>query len=63
MLNEPKTMQEVHEIRLQLHEETKDLTVEQHTEYYRKLAEDAAAKHGIVLKRSEPSRVSTRAAQ
>ncbi|MDR0916861.1 MAG: hypothetical protein LBN02_06690 [Oscillospiraceae bacterium] len=56
-------MQEVHEIRLQLHEETKDLTVEQHTEYYRKLAEDAAAKHGIVLKRSEPSRVSTRAAQ
>ena len=40
-------LQEVHKIRLEIYEETKDLTPEQNTERVRKIGEEAARKYGF----------------
>jgi hypothetical protein len=39
--------QEVNQIRLKIHEETKNLTPEQYTERVRKIGENAAKKYGF----------------
>lgn len=39
--------QEINEIRLRIYEETKDMTAEQLTEYYRKSGEASAKKYGF----------------
>ena len=44
-----KVEQEVNRIRLQIYEETKDMTPEQLTEYYRKSGESAAKKYGFKI--------------
>ena len=38
---------EIDEIRLRIYERTKDLTTEEHTEYYRKSFEEVAKKYGL----------------
>ncbi len=55
MANEPKAMREIHEIRAKLYEETKNMTPEEHTVFYRDKAEEAAKRHGLKLKRPTPS--------
>ncbi len=55
MPNEPKAIREIHAIREKLYDETKNMTPEEHTAYYRRKAEEAAEKHGLKLKRSAPS--------
>ena len=40
---------EVNEIRLQIHEKTKNMTPEQLTEYYRKSGEASAKKYGFKI--------------
>jgi len=39
--------QEVNQIRLNIYEETKDMTIEQYTERVRKIGEKAAKKYGF----------------
>jgi hypothetical protein len=39
-------MKEIHDIRLKIHEETKDMTMEQRMEHTRKSVEEFEAKHG-----------------
>ncbi|MDR1573943.1 MAG: hypothetical protein LBS24_06495 [Clostridiales Family XIII bacterium] len=46
MSNEPRAMKEIHDIRLKIHEETKDMTMEQRMEHTRKSVEEFEAKHG-----------------
>ena len=41
--------QEVNQIRLQIHEKTKDMTPSQITEYYRKSGEATAKKYGFKI--------------
>ena len=38
---------EIDEIRLRIYERTKDMTIEERTEYYRKSSERAAKKYGF----------------
>jgi hypothetical protein len=54
MTNEPKAMKEIHDIRLQIHEETKDMTLEQRREHTRKSVEEFESKYGK-LRRPEPA--------
>jgi hypothetical protein len=49
LANEPMALREIHAIRLMIHEETKGLTAEEHTSYFkgsaaRLLGNEAAAK-------------------
>lgn len=55
MMNEPKAMREIHEIRIKLYEDTKNMTPGEHTAYYRRKAEEVARKHGLKPKRPVPS--------
>ena len=50
MSNEPEAMKEIHDIRLQIYEETKDMTPQQRNEHTQKAAEEFAKKHGITLR-------------
>jgi hypothetical protein len=47
-------MKEIHDIRLRIYEETKDMTQEQRMERTRKSVEEFEAKHGK-LRRPEPA--------
>jgi len=51
MMNEPRAMKEIHDIRLKIYEETKDMTIEQRMEYTRNAAAEFEKKHGIRLRR------------
>lgn len=55
MTNEPKAMREIHAIRERIYEDTKDLSAEAHTEYFRKAAQEMIDKHGLNVKRPTPA--------
>lgn len=55
MTNEPKAMWEIHEIRATLYEKTKNMAPKEHTAFYRRIADEAAQRHGMKLKRPVPS--------
>jgi len=50
---------EIDEIRRRIYERTKDMTTEEHIEYYRKVAEEAAKKYGIKIAPSVDTKVNT----
>jgi len=47
MLNEPKAEREIHDIRLAIYEEIKDMTPEERTSYFAESAREAIDKYGI----------------
>ena len=47
MLNEPKAMREIHEIRAKIYEETKHMTSKEQTEFYHREAEEIVKKYGL----------------
>lgn len=54
MTNEPRAMQEIHEIRAKLYEKTKNMTAKERTAYYRAKAEEMEKKHGVKFNRFPP---------
>ncbi len=56
MRNESEPMKEIHAIREQIYEETKDMTPQQRAEHTRRAAEELATKHGISLLRPNDAR-------
>jgi len=47
-MRKPDTiLDEIHEIRRQIYEETKDLTPEEHLEYYKRETEPVIKEHGM----------------
>ena len=52
MYQEPEPMRKLHEIRLKLYEENKNLTYEEHVAKVHKEAEDFIKKYGIKVKRA-----------
>lgn len=61
MTSDSMVMREIYEIRNKLYEETKNMTPEEHTAFYRRKAEEVAHKYGITLKRPLPSKSDTAA--
>ena len=53
MMNEPRAMREIHEIRSSIHEDTKHMTPEEQTELTRTESEALIAKFNLVLRRPE----------
>jgi len=53
-MNEPRAMKEIHDIRLQIYEETKHMTPEEQTELTRKEAQALIDKFGLKIKYPEP---------
>ncbi|MBI5789163.1 MAG: hypothetical protein HZA78_09950 [Candidatus Schekmanbacteria bacterium] len=51
MIDEPKPMKEIHEIREKLYEETKGMTKKELIDYFRKAGEEAAQKYGLKLRK------------
>ena len=49
-MNEPRAMKEIHDIRLQIYEETKHMTPEEQTELTRKEAQTLIDKFGLKIK-------------
>lgn len=52
MYNEPKPMQEIHEIRLKLYEENKNLTSEEHVAKVNREAQEIIKKYGLHFKKA-----------
>lgn len=55
MTNESKAMKEIHDIRLQIHEETKDMTVEQRIKHTKNAVCEVEKKYGIKFRRQIPT--------
>ena len=53
MTNEPKAMQEIHEIRRRIYEKTKNMSMEERMELTRREAREIMEKHGLELKLPE----------
>jgi hypothetical protein len=53
MMNEPKAMKEIHDIRIEIYEETKNMTPGQRAERAREAARAFEKKHGIKLHRPQ----------
>lgn len=51
MYQEPEPMREIHEIRLKLYEENKNLSTKEHVAKVHKEAEEAIKKYGVKVKR------------
>jgi len=51
MIDEPKPMKEVHEIRERLHEKTKGMTTQEFIDYLHRSTEEAEWKYGLKLRR------------
>ena len=54
MMNEPRAMKEIHDIRLQIYEETKDMSSEERIALMRREVQTMIDKHGLKVKRPEP---------
>jgi len=52
MYKEPESMREVHKIRLQIHEEMKNFTIDEKVAYIHKTAQDAIKKYGIKIRKN-----------
>ena len=53
-MNEPRAMKEIHDIRLQIYEETKDMSPEERVALVRREAQAMIDKYGLKVKRPEP---------
>jgi hypothetical protein len=53
MTNEPEAMQEIHEIRRQIYEKTKNLSMEERLELTRREAREVMEMYGLELKLPE----------
>lgn len=53
MVNEPKAMREVHDIREKIYEETKDLTAEQRVKRTNQAVREMEEKHGVKFRRPD----------
>ena len=51
MRNEPRAMKEIHDIRLQIYEEIKDMTSDERVALVRREAQAMIDKHGLKVKR------------
>ena len=58
---EPRAMKEIHDIRAQIQEETKDMTPEEISAFYANAARDVEKMYGITFRRAEdrPARTAT----
>ena len=52
-MKEPKPMQEVHEIRKKIYEETKHLTRKQRVEKIRRAAHNGLHRYGLTIRRTD----------
>ena len=53
MKNEPTAMREVHEIRAQIYEETKDMTPEERAAHASQGAQELVAMYSLIIKRPD----------
>ena len=53
MLNEPRALKEVHDIRLRIYEETKDLTPQQRAELTSRTVREFEKESGVTFRRLE----------
>ena len=53
-MTEPRALKEIHDIRLRIYEETKDLTPHQRAELTSKAVRDFEKESGITFRRLEP---------
>ena len=58
MMNEPAALKEIHDIRLAIYEDIKDMTPEERTIYFSESAREAIEKYGI--KMGVPENISKR---
>jgi hypothetical protein len=58
MMNEPRAMREIHEIRERIYEETKNMTQEERAELTRREAQEMIDKYGLKVKRRVPQEAS-----
>ena len=54
MLNEPRAVREIHDIRLQIYEETKQMTPEERAAHASRGAQEFIDQYGLKVKRPDP---------
>ena len=62
MINEPRALKEIHDIRLRIYEETKDLTPQQRAELTSQAVRDFEKESGITFRRLETTSTQRRVA-
>ena len=60
MMNEPRAMQEIHDIRKKIHEKTKKMTEKEVTEYYANAAHEVEEMYAVRFRRHGPAAVAAR---
>jgi len=55
MTNESKALKEIHDIRLRIYEETRDLTPQQRAELTSSIVREFEQKSGVTFRRLEPT--------
>jgi hypothetical protein len=54
MMNEPKALKEIHDIRVQLYEETKNMTLEERLNYTHSEAQELIKQYNLKVKYDAP---------